>query len=45
MTKNKFIASLTALRPDNNSQTAQSAVMDRRFTITKNVVKKMLMGV
>lgn len=36
----KFISAFTALRPDNNSQTNQSAVFDKKFTITQNVIRK-----
>ncbi len=36
----KFVAAFTALRLDNNSLTNQSAILDRRFTITKNVLRK-----
>lgn len=36
----KFISAFTALLPDKNSQTSQSVVLDKRFTITKSVVRK-----
>lgn len=36
----KFITSMMALRPDNSPQTAQSVVLDKSFTITRNVIKK-----
>ncbi len=38
--EDKFISAFTALRPDNNSLTNQSAILDKRFTITKNVLRK-----
>lgn len=38
--KQKFAASLTALRPDNNKATQQSVVMDKRYGITKTVAIK-----
>lgn len=38
--KNNFISAITALRPDQNGATAQSFVLDRRYTITKTVQRK-----
>lgn len=38
--KQQFITGMAALRPDNNNATAQSVVMDRKYTITKTVVLK-----
>jgi len=38
--KNKFIAGMPVLRPDQNASTAQSVTMDKRFTITKTVQRK-----
>ncbi len=38
--KNKFIAGMPVLRPDQNAATAQSVTMDKRFTITKTVQRK-----
>jgi len=38
--KQQFIASLAALRPDNNKATLQSVVMDKKYTITKTVQLK-----
>lgn len=38
--KNRFISSLSALRPDNNNATIQSVVMDKRYIITKTVTLK-----
>ena len=37
---NKFIASMTALRPDQSAATAQSVTFDKRYTITKTVTRK-----
>lgn len=42
--KNKFIAGMPVLRPDQSSATAQSVTMDKRFTITKTVLRKNLDG-
>ncbi len=38
--KQQFLAAMTALRPDQNSATAQSVQMDRKNTITKTVLRK-----
>jgi hypothetical protein len=38
--KEQFIAAMTALRPDANAATMQSATMDRKYTITKTVLRK-----
>jgi hypothetical protein len=38
--KNNFIAAMPLLRPDQNTATAQSAGMDKRYTITKSVLRK-----
>lgn len=38
--KSQFITSLTALRPDNNSATIQSVIMDKKYIITKTVTLK-----
>jgi hypothetical protein len=38
--KDNFIAAITALKPDNNTLTGQSAVIDRRLTITKTMLRK-----
>jgi hypothetical protein len=38
--KQQFIAAMTALRPDANAATLQSATMDRKYTITKTVLRK-----
>ena len=35
--KQQFMASIEALKPDNNKATLQTVTMDRRFTITKTV--------
>ncbi len=36
----EFIAAMPALRPDQSSATAQSVQMDRKYTITKTVLRK-----
>lgn len=36
----QFIAAMTGLRPDQSSATTQSVQMDRKFTITKTVMRK-----
>jgi hypothetical protein len=38
--KHQFIAAMTALRPDASAATLQSATMDRKYTITKMVLRK-----
>jgi hypothetical protein len=38
--KQQFIAAMTALRPDANAATLQSVTMDRKYTITKTVLRK-----
>jgi len=38
--KQQFIAGMAALRPDNNSSTIQSVLMDKRYTITKSVLQR-----
>ncbi len=38
--KQQFIAGLAALRPDDKSNTAQSIVMDRRYSITKSLQRR-----
>lgn len=38
--KQKFIAAMPALQPDNNRATMQSVIMDKRYTITKTVLQK-----
>lgn len=38
--KEKFVAAMAVLKPDNSSNTGQSAVFDRRLTLTKNVQRK-----
>lgn len=38
--KQHFIAAMTALRPDANAATLQSVTLDRRYTITKTVLRK-----
>ncbi len=38
--KDKFIAGMPALQPDQNASTFQSVTMDRRFTITKSIMRK-----
>lgn len=38
--KNKFLASMPVLRPDQLSNTMQSFVMDKRLTLTKTVQRK-----
>lgn len=37
--KKRFIAGMTALRPDGNKNTIQSVVLDRKYTISKTVVQ------
>lgn len=36
----QFLAPMTALRPDQSSATAQSVQMDKKYTITKTVLRK-----
>lgn len=36
----QFVTSLAALRPDQNPSTMQNVVMDRKFVITKNVLRR-----
>ena len=38
--KQQFTAAMTALRPDNNTATTQSLVMDKKYTITKMMTLK-----
>ena len=38
--KQQFLAAMPALRPDQSSATAQSVQMDRKYTITKTVLRK-----
>src|SRR6185436_18558110 len=38
--KKQLIAWMTALRPDAYAATQQSVVMDRRYTITKTILRK-----
>jgi len=38
--KRQFITGMVALRPDQHSSTLQSVVMDRKYTITKTVLRK-----
>lgn len=38
--KQQFICAMTALRPDANAATLQTVTLDRRFTITKTVLRK-----
>lgn len=38
--KNRFIAGMTALRPDANKNTTQSFILDRKYTISKSVMQK-----
>jgi len=38
--KNKFMASMTALRPDADRARMQSVVLDRKYTITKTLLRK-----
>lgn len=38
--KQQFIAAMTALRPDANAATMQSVTLDRKYTITKTVLRK-----
>jgi len=38
--KQRFIAGITALRPDASAATLQTVTLDRKFTITKTVLRK-----
>ncbi len=38
--KNNFITGMPVLRPDQSSATSQSVTMDKRYTITKSVLRK-----
>ncbi|HEY6064345.1 MAG TPA: hypothetical protein VIV35_12090, partial [Chitinophagaceae bacterium] len=38
--KHQFMAALTGLRPDASAATMQSVIMDRKYTITKTVLRK-----
>jgi hypothetical protein len=38
--KQKFIAGVPVLKPDNNNLTRQSVTIDKRFSITKNIQQK-----
>jgi hypothetical protein len=38
--RQQFVTSLTALRPDQNPSTMQTVVMDRKFGVTKNVIRR-----
>ncbi len=38
--KQQFMAGIVGLRPDQNTATMQSVVMDRKYTITKTVLRK-----
>jgi hypothetical protein len=42
--KNKFIAGMPVLRPDQSSATTQSVALDKRYTITKSVLRKNVDG-
>lgn len=38
--KDQFITGMTALRPDASKSTLQSVILDRKYTITKNAIRK-----
>ena len=42
--KQQFIAAMTAMRPDAIAATVQSVTMDRKYTITKTVLRKNVNG-